>query len=274
MKVPQNPLLLLCLAALLSSPAFGKDPLPTQHADPNLIEKVHRVLHVEGPRKAQIDDILEAVQRAVDREEADQQKGRESKDKTVQSLVKAMMLELRSILSDREYARVSEALYGVLKPGAHSKLAIQYSDIFPQSAETREIFGRAVGSFGLAYGGDEIVNSRWILGATLGGYEMWSNDNDVVVLSPEARFEYRLQISDRFYTFAEAAGGPAYMDYSFDTPSHHHLGAKRAGLVGNAGLGFQVGPLRVEGDYVASTEPAGINFDAVEVTITATFVRW
>src|SRR5580692_10750458 len=113
MKLTQNSLrpCLALFAATLAAAALGQEPLPTQHADPNVIEKVHRVLHLEGPRKKQVDAILESVQRAVDREEADQLKGRDNKEKVVEQLVLAMELELKPILTEREYRRVSEALY-------------------------------------------------------------------------------------------------------------------------------------------------------------------
>jgi hypothetical protein len=146
---------------------------------------------------------------------------------------------------------------------------------FPESAFTRSIFGGHFDSYGVGF--FDLVpspTSRTHFGFGVDSLSLANSSNDLYMFGAVGTFEYRVPIAGNLSAFSDVSAGPAYMDYSFDTPDGQHFGAKRLGADSFVEVGLRYGPVQIAAGYRGLTEPAGIDFSGAELSVTLVVVHF
>lgn len=153
--------------------------------------------------------------------------------------------------------------------------SVTYEKFFPSDATTRSIFGPSPSS--IQFGITELEqspNDRTRLSFGFETFGTGTSSNKLFIGSPDAAYEYRVPVAGHFTTFAKVFAGPSYMDYSFDTPNGQHFGAKRIGLNGGVQVGLRYGRAQLTAAYRAFTQPAGIDFNGIQLDLTYVVVHF
>ena len=150
-----------------------------------------------------------------------------------------------------------------------------YERYFPSNATTRSIFGPSPSSiqFGITEF-EDAPDSRTHLSFTFETFGIATTNNRLFIGSPDVAYEYRVPIASHFSTFAKVFGGPSYMDYSFDNSTGQHFGAKRLGLNGGLQVGLRYGRAQLTAAYRAFTQPAGMDFNGIQLDLTYVVVHF
>lgn len=153
--------------------------------------------------------------------------------------------------------------------------SVTYEKFFPSDATTRSIFGPSPSSiqFGIT-DLEESPNDRTRLSFSFETFGTGTSNNKLFVGSPDVAYEYRVPIASHLSTFAKVSAGPSYLDYSFDTPNGQHFGAKRFGLNGGFQVGLRYGRAQLTAAYRAFTQPAGIDFNGIQLDLTYVVVHF
>jgi len=266
--------LLVCIS--LQVAAYGSR-LTTIELQPRLVASVDKFLELSDDQKAKIEPIVQAHAATVAAILADRSITGKARIQKIHEDYKKMGGEITPYLIDAQIKWVPKMVQ-LLKPDgsiAHVSaipgvdlISIGYEAYMPSGSLARSIFGNSSGAFQLGLTDFETSSDdRFHFGVSTDGVSIGSS-NKLFVFSEQVGADYKIPIANRFSAFIGLAAGPAYMDYSFDTPSGAHYGAKRIGADALARVGVRYCGFQLAANYHYLTEPAGINFSGLDLTVT------
>jgi hypothetical protein len=206
----------------------------------------------------------------------------QEKAKNIADQKKALVADVRPFLTtdqvgmlENDLAKLNLEWVGGSKKFLIPLFSVTYEKFFPSDATTRSIFGPSPSS--IQFGITELEqspNDRTRLSFGFETFGTGTSSNKLFIGSPDAAYEYRVPVAGHFTTFAKVFAGPSYMDYSFDTPNGQHFGAKRIGLNGGVQVGLRYGRAQLTAAYRAFTQPAGIDFNGIQLDLTYVVVHF
>jgi hypothetical protein len=266
----------ITIAALLASlpmlsQANGTLVSESQQSLSHLAQTLNRQLVLTPDQQNHIDPIADRRQGSIDAIAKDSTLTDRQKQEKYRNELVALRAEILPYLT-AEQAGAYDITFNLSapKPKLHFPgVGLQGQLFFPSGGTARSIFGSSAASFGLGIGSAVAdLGPRTRLEFTVSTFSVNNDGNDLFVISPQEIIEYRAPISKGLYAFTSFALGPSYMDYSFDTPSGAHYGAKRLGADADLEAGLRYGQFRFGVLYREFTEPAGINFSGFQLSLT------
>lgn len=260
-----------CFAqATLSSPSIA---MARQPGSQTLVDKLNQALNLTDEQRHNLDPIIAKYEDRIASIKADSTLSSDDRQTALRSEADQLKTELQPSLTADQMARLERFLAPRKRFVYHPSLTVDYDEFFPTDAYARSIFGRAPSGFGVSpFDTRSDSDSRERIGYGLSAVDI-TGSNTITVVSPQVTYRFNYPLRKDFVADIEAGAGPAYMDYSYDTPAGAHYGAKRLGAVGTLEAGLRYGPVKFAVGYYVSTEPTGVNLNGFTATIKWTIFR-
>jgi hypothetical protein len=259
-------------AGSTATSAVGRKTIDINFEADDLVTRLRQELELTDEQEPKVDPIIREHESQVAAIRADASLTAREKRAKVRESFAAMALELKPLLTQKQGDRLDAFL--ATKPWypTHFQVSASYESYFPSGETARSIFGRSPSALGF---GAEVYAPTAHRGTKIGfSFDLFSlinGGNTEYVLAPQASLEHRIpltSIAKHFWAYGRLAVGPAYFDYSFDTPDGTHYGAKRIGADGGAEIGLRCGPVELAANYRLLTAPAGVNLSGLQVSLT------
>ena len=257
-------------------------PVTQKEAKPDdLTTLLHHALHLTDSQKTKIDAMVQQHEYRVREALSDTTLSPKAREERLRQFREALVSDMEPLLTPPQRWRLHRILRRIRLDGtvksepAIDLISVGYESYFPSSGRARDVFGSSASSFYLSLSDFEFEpDDRVSAGAGIDTLSLYDNGNDVFVLTPVASFEYRVPVTPELSLFGDAAAGPSYMDYSYNIPSGAHFGAKRLGAEGELGIGIRYARVQLAASYRVFTEPADLNFDGLQLSLTWIAVRF
>jgi hypothetical protein len=247
----------------------------------DLTTLLHHALHLTDAQKAKVDAMVQQHEHRIREVLSDTALNPKARDERLRQFREAFVSDVNALLTPPQKWRLHRILRRIRLDGtvksepAIDLISIGYESYFPSSGRARDVFGDSSGSFYLSLSDFEFEpDDRVFAGVGIDTLSLYDHGNDVFVVTPDLAFEYRVPVTHDLSLFGDAAVGPSYMDYSYNTPSGAHFGAKRLGADGRLGIGIRYARVQLAASYRAFTEPADLNFDGLQLSLTWIAVRF
>ena len=275
-------LLTLAAVSVASSGEVHPSAPQSTQSEQDLVLKFGNRLQLKAEQNSQVLPIVDSHLRKIIEIYGNSALSKDQKNQQFSDEKQALRKELNPILTSEQQENLDYVLDHLRSDGTLGRkkpiiplISLTFEKFFPSDALTRSIFGSSTSA--IQFGLRELVEaptqrSRFTIG--FGTFNLNNSGNKLFSAGPEASYEYRIPIQRELSAFARISAGPRYMDYSFNLPSGEHDGAKSFGASGSLEAGLRYGRLQLSGAYVASTQPAGINFNGFQVDLTYVVVRF
>ena len=271
------------LTGLVSSSIFLASQASAQIIDKKpAIQTLNSDLSLSQDQAQKLDPIFKRHFAVIIGLQRDNSLNPELRDQRIADEKKALAEEVKPSLTTNQLEQLERDLESLNFPRSKSSkksliplFSVTYERFLPTAATTRSIFGPAPSS--IQFGITELEQSpdeRTHLSFSFETFGTATTSNKLFIGSPDIAYEYRMPFATHFSAFAKVFAGPSYMDYSFDTPNGQHFGAKRFGVNGGFQVGLRYGRAQITAAYRAFTQPAGINFNGIQLDATYVVVRF
>jgi hypothetical protein len=243
--------------------------LPSASHDDSLVEVVNRVVRPTATQRPDVERIVGEHARQIASIRSDSTLSGRERNARVHEELRAMASDLKPILTPDQSRRLDNYLAPRSWFPHEYEVSASVESYLPSDGTARSIFGNAPTAFGVNV---QVYQADWPQGAQFGWsvdlFSLVNNSNSIFVLSPQVSLEQHVPLANQLWAFGKLSAGPAYFDYSFDTPDGSHWGAKRIGADGDAEVGLRYGPVEVAAKYRLLTEAAGVNFSGLQLSLT------
>jgi len=274
----------LCLLGALAfaSPGLACPPIPwpsllaSQSGD--LVDQIDRLLSPTHAQKPEIEAIVRRSREEISAIQADASLNARQRQAKIDESRAEMAQDLRPLLSTEQNRRLADYLSNLNRRKRLrlpvSAVSATYERYLPSSALARSVFGSSPAALGLGFGSFTIGGKRTRFDFGFDLFDLAISSSKLFVLSPQVSIEYRVPIARDFGAFGKLLAGPAYMDYSFDTPGGAHFGAKRLGADAGIEAGLRFGRVQLDAKYRVFTQPTPVDFDGLQLSVTVIVMRF
>jgi len=235
----------------------------------DLVDRLNRLLQPTDSQRQDVDRIVGEHQRRIDEIRSDPALSDGDKRARIRENLAAMTSELKPILTPDQARRLDRFLAPRPWFPTEYEVSVSYEAYLPSESSARNIFGTSPSAFGV---GIQVYQPDVPQGVKFGwSFDLFSlvNDsNSEFVLAPQLTLEQYVPLGQKLWAFGRLSAGPAYFDYSYNTPLGAHYGAKRLGFDGGAEVGLRYGPVEVAANYRVLTNSAVINLSGLQLSLT------
>ena len=261
-----------CLAQPLASPQEQASGTAGANQGEDMVRNLGRALELTDEQRRTVDPIVRDHAQKIDAIRRDSSITGREKRARVREETDALRQDLKPLITPRQ-ARLLDAYLTPksLIPTSY-QVSASYEIFLPSDPQARSIFGNSPSSFGAGLHIYEPEISRGTrIGLAADLFSLISGGNTEYVLAPQISVVHYIPLMEsgtRLWAYGRLAAGPAYIDYSFDTPLGEHFGAKRLGADASAEVGLRYGEVELAANYRLLTAPAGINTSGWQLSLT------
>jgi hypothetical protein len=255
-----------CVTAVAADVAMKPTTLQ-QTSD--LVDRMNRLLRPTEAQKPDVDRIVREHGRQIEDIKSDATLSNREKRSRIHESLTAMAGELKPILDRDQVRRLNDYLTPKSWFPTEYEVSASYEVYLPTETSAQNIFGKSPSAFGL---GVQFYQPGVTEGAKLGWsvdlFSLVNNSNSEFVLAPQVMVIQYAPIAQNTWVFGKLSAGPAYFDYSYNTPLGAHYGAKRLGFDGGAEVGLRYGQVELAANYRVLTDSAVINLSGLQLSLT------
>ena len=235
----------------------------------DMVDRLDRLLKPTDTQKPDVDRIVGEHEAQISAIRSDTTMSKEDVRARVRENLAQMASELKPLLTREQNRRLGEFLRPRPWFPTEYEVYVSYEAYLPTDPVARNIFGNSPSAFGLGF---QVYQPDIPAGLKVGWsvdfFSLINGSNSVFVLAPQITAEQYEPIGKNLWAFGKLSAGPAYFDYAFDMPDGRHFGAKRFGGDGSAEVGLRYGPVELAANYRLLTQPVGVNFSGVQLSLT------